>query len=273
MATAAEKAPKIHKALIDVGKKIKAVGKDAQNKEQKFAYRSIYALMNALQPIMAEVGVHSHLVKYGEIRETEFKTRNGATGRRIVLDATYRLTAEDGSYVETTVPGEAFDYGDKGIGKALVYANKTFLTQTFNVPTEDMQDPDENAHEFSEQTGSDKKPEKKAPAPTDEEKRACKNIKEAYQGAADTGMLDEAVKEFKKDAAALPDEMQEYLKNIRHAKIAEILVEAYKNCENGTDLAVINKHAEKEKGMLEETANKIKEARTEAEARLDDIPF
>jgi hypothetical protein len=61
---------------------------------------------------------------------------------------TYRFTAPDGSHLETTVAGEAQDYGDKATPKAMSVAFRTALLQALALPT-DEPDPDTATYETS----------------------------------------------------------------------------------------------------------------------------
>ncbi len=284
----------VHQAIIETGRLLKAVAKDQRNKEQNFQYRSIHGLLNALQPAMAEAGLYCHLVKYENLQEETWKTRNGATGRRCTLDAFYKFTAEDGSNIETMVPGEAFDYGDKGIGKALVYAQKNLVLQTFMVPTEDTKDPDENAHDFTEREQHNngqqsrqpagpetppepqQKKEKTNPTPPVDEglKKLANTIKEAYTEAPDTGILAEALKEFAADQAKLPQKTQDFLKGAHDNRLADFLGDAYEAAANWDDYNALVDRVKAIEPPLEKTAaDRIEKARQAAHLRLDEIPF
>lgn len=60
----------------------------------------------------------------------------------VVLKMKYTLFADDGSFIETVLLGEAMDTGDKAINKAMAIAYKYLCFQVFCIPVEDMEDPD-----------------------------------------------------------------------------------------------------------------------------------
>lgn len=86
----------------------------------------------------------------------------------------YTLYAEDGSFIETILPGEAMDSGDKGINKAMAIAYKYLCFQVFCIPVEDMDDPDAERPELQgeshkeNKSGTQKSSTKKQEAPKEE---------------------------------------------------------------------------------------------------------
>jgi hypothetical protein len=58
----------------------------------------------------------------------------------------YTFHAPDGSSLETIVPAESFDSGDKATAKAMSVAFRTCLLQTLCLPTDDV-DPDATSYE------------------------------------------------------------------------------------------------------------------------------
>jgi hypothetical protein len=64
-------------------------------------------------------------------------------GLHHLVEAIFSFHAVDGSKISCTVRGECMANDDKGYGKAMSYALKTCLLQTFLIPTEDdSKDPD-----------------------------------------------------------------------------------------------------------------------------------
>ena len=60
----------------------------------------------------------------------------------------FTFYAEDGSFVESTIVGEAMDTGDKATNKAMAIAYKYACFQVFCIPTADMvDDPDAESPE------------------------------------------------------------------------------------------------------------------------------
>jgi hypothetical protein len=138
--------PAIYAALIEANKKVGAISKDSENYQQKFKFRGIDDVYNELHPILAECGI----VIIPEVVNYEVSEKQGRNGILLYTRATIRhhFTASDGSYVTTTVVGEAMDSGDKGMNKAMSIALKYALFQLFTIPTKEDKDPDATTHEL-----------------------------------------------------------------------------------------------------------------------------
>lgn len=137
---------KIYQAIAGVMADVGAIGKDSVNEQQRFKYRGIDAVMNALQPAFIKHGIFV----YPEILEHTREERQNAKGTTLiysVIKVAYHFTAMDGSDVVVTVIGEGMDTGDKATNKALSIAFKYACFQLFCIPTEEMRDPDAEVHE------------------------------------------------------------------------------------------------------------------------------
>lgn len=134
----------VHELISDVMADVRAVGKDSINKAQGSGYRfrGIDAVMNAVGPALRKHGVtvmpHKlQSIDYQHIVVGEKKT--AMTSVRLVV--VYRWRGPLGDHVDSVVPGEAFDAGDKGTAKAMSVAYRTMLLQALTLPT-DEPDPD-----------------------------------------------------------------------------------------------------------------------------------
>ena len=139
---------KIFESIAKVMEDIKAVEKDSVNEQQRFKYRGIDAVMNALNPALVKNKVFIVPQVLERTRE-ERKTAKGGNIIYTVLRVKYTFYAEDGSYIEAIVPGEGMDSGDKSSNKALAAAFKYACFQVFCIPTEEMKDPDADTQEES----------------------------------------------------------------------------------------------------------------------------
>ena len=154
---------KIYQAIADVLADVGAVGKDATNTFDKYKYRSIDAVMNAMHPAMAK---HRVFVT-PEVIEQSREDRTSAKGGAMVYSVAkvrYTFWTDDGSYVQAVVIGEGSDRGDKSMNKAMSAAFKYALFQVFCLPTEEMVDSEKDSPEF-EQKKQEPKPQ---PAPQPE---------------------------------------------------------------------------------------------------------
>lgn len=135
----------IHELIGKAMTKIGAIGKDSVNEQQKFKYRGIDAVYNALNPVMAELGIFI-CPEILEQKREERTTRNGAVLTYTILTIKYTVYAPDGSNVSLTVVGEGMDSGDKSANKAMSVAMKYAAFQLFMIPTEEMVDPDKDVY-------------------------------------------------------------------------------------------------------------------------------
>ena len=148
-------AEQIYGLIAKAMKKVGAVGKDSVNQTQGFKYRGIDAVMNALSPVMSELGLFIVPEVLEQTREerTSVKTYNGQEKKTTllysILTIKYTMYAPDGSNVSCVVIGEGMDSGDKASNKAMAVGLKYACFQMFMIPTEEMaqDDPDGESHE------------------------------------------------------------------------------------------------------------------------------
>ncbi len=122
-----------------------SIGKDSTNQQQGFKYRSIDAVYNALNPLLAKHGVFTTPEVLGKDRSERVNSK-GTVLAFTSLRMRYTFYAPDGSFVSCVVEGEGMDSGDKSSNKAMAIAHKYALLQTFCIPTEEQKDPDAEVH-------------------------------------------------------------------------------------------------------------------------------
>lgn len=157
----------IYKAIAGVIADIGAVGKNGTNERQKFKYRTIDDVYSVLNPALAKNKMFI-LPEITEMQKEIKSSREGNALSWVTLTIKYTLFAEDGSSLSTTLKGEAFDTGDKGINKAMVNAFKYLCFQVFCIPVEETCDPDRESHEFTENRKSESKASNNPAAKIDE---------------------------------------------------------------------------------------------------------
>ena len=136
----------IFESISKVMGEIGAVGKDSKNEQQKFMYRGIDAVMNALNPALVKYKVFVVPNVIEQTRE-ERQGRQGGTLIYSICKIKFTFYAEDGTSVEAVTIGEGMDSGDKATNKAMSIAFKYACFQVFCIPTEEMADPDAECHE------------------------------------------------------------------------------------------------------------------------------
>lgn len=142
----AENLPKIYGAIVATMKDIGAVGKDQTNTFDKYKFRGIDDVYNALSPAMTKNGIFV-VPKVLRMTQEDRASKNGGTQIHTVLDMEYTFYAVDGSNVVAQVVGEAMDRSDKSVNKAMSAAFKYACFQTFCIPTEEMKDADAESPE------------------------------------------------------------------------------------------------------------------------------
>jgi hypothetical protein len=133
---------KIPKIMSLVG----VVGKDRTNELQKYKFRGIDDMYNALNQHLANENVFFTSEVLESTRE-ERQSKNGGLLVYSIIKMKFTAYAEDGSSVESTTIGEAMDSGDKSMNKAMSTAYKYALMQIFCIPTEEEKDTENQTHE------------------------------------------------------------------------------------------------------------------------------
>lgn len=137
----------ISAAMSDIG----AIGKNQKNEQQKFMYRGVDAVMNAINPAL----VKHHIFIVPEVLEQVREDRVSSKGNALIYSVCkikFTFYAEDGSHVEAVTIGEGMDSGDKATNKAMAIAFKYACFQVFCIPTEEMADPDAEVHTVAAKT-------------------------------------------------------------------------------------------------------------------------
>ena len=142
----------VHQALSKVMGDVQAVKKDSKNQAQRFNFRGIDAVMNAVGPALRKYGV-TILPEDVEVHRSNGTTASGKQTAEVVVKATYRVYGPSGDSIHGKVAAEAMDFGDKAIAKAMSVAYRTFLLQALTIPT-DEPDPDGESYERGAPSGT-----------------------------------------------------------------------------------------------------------------------
>ena len=143
----------IYADLAKVMRSVDHVGKGDFNSHQKFSFRGIDGVLNAVGPALREHNVvvypRLHDVAYEEVKTSGGKA---STACRVVVD--YIFASVDGSTVETRVAAESWDTGDKAMPKAMSVAMRTALIQALALPTDE---PDPDSFTYTREAADEKK--------------------------------------------------------------------------------------------------------------------
>lgn len=132
---------KVHEAITEVMREVRAVGKDSRNQQQNFNFRGVDATVNSLSPVMRNHGVTVHPSSILARDYEAFASKSGAKGIACRMVVEFTFTGPEGDSFTSIVAAEANDYGDKATPKCMSVAFRTCLLQTFALPTQET-DPD-----------------------------------------------------------------------------------------------------------------------------------
>jgi hypothetical protein len=131
----------------DIGKE--GIGKDRSNVEQRYKFRGIDDVYNALSPIIARHNL-CILPRVLNREVTERRTKSGTPLFSVTVEVEFDfVSAEDGSKHTVKTYGEAMDTADKATNKAMSAAYKYAAMQAFCIPTEGDNDADSTTHELA----------------------------------------------------------------------------------------------------------------------------
>lgn len=146
---------RIHEAIIATMKDVGFIAKNDQNSFDKYKYRGIDAVMNALNPAMVRNGIFV-APEVLEHHQEERTSRKGELMIYTIVKVRYTFFAADGSDVQAVVTGEAMDRSDKSTNKAMSAAFKYACFQTFCIPTEEMHDADAESPQVLPKTDAER---------------------------------------------------------------------------------------------------------------------
>lgn len=142
----------LYEKLLEMQKRVDSIIKDSENKSDRYDFASDENVLDRFRPMMDEFGLLLILhVERSELHEG--MTKSGTT--RYMTEMWPTMVWHDvESGKELSIPwyAQGVDLaGEKGVGKALTYAEKYFFLKQFHVPTK-KDDPDRD-----QRTGSGEK--------------------------------------------------------------------------------------------------------------------
>jgi len=145
MTKMSDQKPAIHEALVSVMEEVKSVAKKDRNESQRFNFRGIDAVVNAVGPALRKHGV----LVLPEVLEHRYETATSSKGTpmgHVIVKVAYTFIGPAGDSLTCSVMGESMDIGDKATPKAMSVAFRTALLQALTLPT-DEPDPDSESYE------------------------------------------------------------------------------------------------------------------------------
>lgn len=140
-----EAKPTINEALAAVMGEVRAVGKNDRNESQRFNFRGIDAVVNAVGPALRKHGV----LVLPTVQDHSYSTVTSSRGTpmgHVIVRVQYDFIGPAGDRLICSAVGEAMDVGDKATPKAMSVAFRTALLQSLTLPTDEV-DPDAETYE------------------------------------------------------------------------------------------------------------------------------
>lgn len=178
--------PSVQQAWARVMGDVRELGKDSRNDHQRFNFRGVDDVMNAVGPALRRHGVSVVPVAV-DLRTRDAQTTQGKAAHETMVVVTYTIHGPAGDSMPGAAAGESLDSGDKATPKAMSVAYRTFLLQALCLPTMDT-DPDAQSYERVEE------------GPTPEQQ--AQTVADGLPGCADAGRL-AAVRQWAQDRTLL----------------------------------------------------------------------
>lgn len=134
----------IHRSMGEVMRSVTAIYKSQYNEQQRFRYRGVDDIINALHGLFADAGIVI-IPRELEFQTSELPMAPDRDGKARVMHRTLIhmeftfMSTLDGSVVTADGWGEGQDMADKGPYKAKSFALKSVLSQMFLIPTADLE--------------------------------------------------------------------------------------------------------------------------------------
>lgn len=190
--------PAVYQAIAavmeDVGRE--GIAKGRRNEMQKYNFRGIDDVYNALAPILAR----HHLIIVPRVLtrdKTEQASKNGGVLFYVVVHVEFDIICSvDGSRITAATYGEAMDSADKATNKAMSAAYKYMAMQTFCIPTEGDNDADAHHHEVRPNAARSASPQSSQQATGAASRETAAPVQTMSKGAArgDYGVMVEEMR-------------------------------------------------------------------------------
>ena len=152
--------PAVYTAIANVMRDVgqEGIAKARRNDQQKYNFRGIDDVYNALAPILArhELIIVPRVLSREKTERVSIKTddRTGVQRESVLFYVVCQVEfdivcATDGSRITACTWGEAMDSADKATNKAMSAAYKYAAFQAFAIPTEADNDADSHTHEVA----------------------------------------------------------------------------------------------------------------------------
>jgi hypothetical protein len=200
----------VKRALAEQG-----VGKSRENQEQRFKFRGIDDILNALAAPMVNANLIV-LPNVEERKEVVHEQQDGARIKRftrVALNIRFQFVSSvDGSAINARIQSEASDHSDKATNKAISFAMKYAYISVFNIPVVGAEDGDfespGNEADSRPPVGTSSAPAQQTTVPAEQPAAAASGKKTKASSKKATAEKDDRLIEFLKTLApALADRL------------------------------------------------------------------
>ncbi len=207
--------PSVRDLFTTVMRAVQSIAKTDWNKDQRYSFRGIDAVMNTVGPLVREHGLIVLPVDTSLVSEERYETKSGARMRGVTVCVTWLITGPAGDSMTAQTLGEAADAGDKAVAKAQSVAGRILWLEGLWVPTGEP-DPDEQSHERSARTPEQQQPTDPRPALRSEIAKVGRAM-----GLSDQSVAEQFAKHndglWIADPSVEPQRLQAFLDGIRQA--------------------------------------------------------
>lgn len=128
--------------LAKIGQAVGAIEKSGRNQQQNYNFIPYAEVAARIREQLAQNSV-AIIPSVRNVECQEVRTARGGVGYHYTLAMHFTIAdGESDDKIEADWTGEATDYGDKGVNKAITAGTKYFLMRLFNVSESDAEDAD-----------------------------------------------------------------------------------------------------------------------------------
>jgi len=173
----------LYQKLVKIRQSTPYIQKDSTNQFHRFKYTSSSAVLSTLRKSMDEHGV----LLIPEIEEFTVNDHTTAKGKHeyftlLKMVFTWVNSENPDEKIKCPWHGQGLDDAEKGLGKALTYAEKFFLLKFFNIATDET-DPDAFGRK---QNQGNRQPQNNRPAAPQAPRKSPQEIYKTLIGRCDT---------------------------------------------------------------------------------------
>lgn len=150
----------LYQKMSAISAELTKVSKSLEIKAGNNSYKAVSEgdILNAVKPLEAKYGIYSYPASRRVVESHILEGNYTKLFERIETVYRFVNVEKPDEYIEVTSYGDGIDAADKGVGKAMTYADKYALMKAYKIVTGD--DPDQTASERTKYTYKQQQPAK-----------------------------------------------------------------------------------------------------------------